>query len=197
VCVSAYLETAAIPSRGEINKALAVLYPRLMQAIEAGDREAAAGLADLPKAVRAELDRLTPGGIPTPLQIRDPQDGIERAKQLLGCCLAGAEIVPGRKRPDNRRSRPTLKLLPRFAQARGFPPQDPETLLGRSLAEYYRSLNGGRFPRAWAHDQSKAWSPFERLVDHVLRGCGDSRVNTLKLVRRTLDQMRDAELSTI
>jgi hypothetical protein len=49
VCVSAYLETAAIPSRGEINKALAVLYPRLMQAIEAGDREAAAGLAIYPR----------------------------------------------------------------------------------------------------------------------------------------------------
>jgi hypothetical protein len=198
VCVRAYLEMARIPSRGEIDTATRVLYRRLLLAIEANDRDAAAAASEnMPEAARAELDRLTPGGIPTPMQIRDPQHGIEKAKELLGCCLAGAKIVPGRKRPNNQRSRPTLKLLPRFTQARGFPPQEPEMLLVRALAEYYRSLNGGRFPRAWAHDQSKAWSPFERLVDDVLRGCGDSRVNTLKLVRRTLDEMRDAELSPI
>jgi hypothetical protein len=198
VCLRAYLETADIPSRGEINKAVAVLYRRLLQAIEADDRDAAAtALEKLSEAVRAELHRLTPGGIPIPMQIRDPQHGIERAKELLGCCLAGAEIVPGRKRPDDRRSRPTLKLLPRFTQARGFPPQEAEMLLVRALAEYYRSLNGGRFPRAWAHDRLKALSPFERLVGHVLRCCGAAGVNPLNLVRRALEGIRDAELSTI
>jgi hypothetical protein len=100
VCLRAYLETADIPSRGEINKAVAVLYRGLLQAIEADDRDAAAtALEKLSEAVRAELHRLTPGGIPIPMQIRDPQHGIERAKELLGC-------LPRRRRDRARPQAP-------------------------------------------------------------------------------------------
>ena len=198
VCVSAYLEMARDPSAGEINAATRVLYRRLVKAIKANDWDAAAvALEKVPEPIRAKLDRLTPGGIPTPIQIRDPEHGIERAKELLGCCVAGAEIVPGRKRPNDQRSRPTVKLLPRFKQGRGFPRQEAERLLVRSLAEYYRSLHGGDFPRSCAHDGSKDRSPFERLVGQVLQGCGASRVSTLKLVRRALDEMRYAEIPPI
>src|SRR5712671_6279177 len=93
MCARAYLEAAGIPSRGEIKKAIGVLYRRLMLAIEAGDRVAAEEASGkMSEAVRAQLDRLTPLGIPTPMQLRDPQRGIEWAKELLGCCVAGAEI---------------------------------------------------------------------------------------------------------
>jgi hypothetical protein len=101
--------------------------------------------------------------------------------------------VLGRKRPNDRRSRPTLKLLPRFKQGRGSPRQEAEMLLVRSLAEYYRSLNNGRFPLSCAHGRSRKSSPFERLVGQVLRRCGASGVNTLKLVRRALNEIRRAE----
>jgi hypothetical protein len=195
VYVGAYLEMAREPSAGELNTATKALYRGLWKAIEAADRNAAAtALEKVPEAIRAKLDRLTPGGIPTPMQIRDPQHGIQRAKELLGCCVAGAEIVPGRKRANGRRSRPTLKLLLRFKQWRGFPRQEAERMLARSLAEYYRNLHGGDFPRSCAHDASKDCSPFERLVGQVLQCCGASKVSALNLVRRALDEMRDAEL---
>jgi hypothetical protein len=52
-----------------------------VKAIEADDWDAAAvALEKVPEAIRAELDRLTPGGIPTPVQIREPQHGIKRTK---------------------------------------------------------------------------------------------------------------------
>jgi hypothetical protein len=57
-------------------------------------------------------------------------------------------------------------------------------MLVRALAEYYRSLHNGRFPRSWTRDPAKQWSPFERLVGHVLRGCGVSGISPLDLVRR-------------
>ena len=191
-----YIRLASIPSKGEIRAAAEILYRHLLKAIEAYDLEAAAAAAEeMPEAIRAELDRLTPGGIPTPLQIRDPQYGMERAKDLLGCCVAGGEIVPGPLQPNGRHSRHTVKLLSRVKQGRGFPRQDAETMLVRSLAEYYRSFNGGKFPRSCAHGRSKPPSPFERLVDQVLRPCGARGVNTFKLVRRALNEIRDAELS--
>jgi hypothetical protein len=65
-------------------------------------------------------------------------------------------------------------------------------MLVRALAEYWRSLNG-RFPRSCAHDADTYMRPFERLVDQVLRRCDAPGVNTLALVRRTLDEMRNAE----
>ena len=195
-CVRAF-EMAQVPSRGEIEGAAAALHPRLMNAIEAADLDAAASaLEAMPDAVRTELDRLTPGGIPSPAQLRDPQLGLERAMELFGCCVAGAEIVPGRKRPNGRRSRARFKLLPRFKQGRGFPRQEAEMLLVRSLAEAWRSWNGGRFPRSCAHDRSTTMSPFERLVEAVLRACGVSGVNALRLVRRALDEIRKAEAGT-
>jgi hypothetical protein len=194
-CLRAYLEMAQIPSRGELNIAAGALYRAVMKAIEAGDAEAAArALERMPPGLRAELDRLTPGGIPSPAQIRDPQQGLERAKELLGCWIAGGKIVPGRKRRNGRGSRPTLELAHRFQQRPGFPRQEAEMLLVRSLAECWRSWNGGRFPRSWAHDGSAARSPFERQIPELLRGCGVSGVNALKLVRRALDEIRRAEL---
>ena len=196
-CARAYLEMAQVPSRGELNIAARALHRAVMKAIVAGDTGAAAlSLERMPPAMRAELSRLTPGGIPSPAQIRDPTQGLERAKELLGCCAAGAEIVSGRKRANGRYSRRTLKLLPRFRQRRGFPRQEAEMLLVRALAEYRRGLKGGRFPRSWAHDRSAAMSPFERLVEAVLRACGAPGVNTLKLVRRALDEIRRAEAGT-
>jgi len=192
-CVSAYLETGHDPSAGEMHASIKVLYRGLMQAIEADDLEAAAmALETVPEPIRRKLDRRTPGGIPTPQQIRDPRNGREKAKELLGCCVMGADIVPGRKRPNDRRSRPRVKVLPRFKQGRGYPRQDAEAILVRALAEAWRSLNG-RFPRSCAHDADTYMRPFERLVDEVLRRCGAPGVNTLALVRRTLDEMRDAE----
>jgi hypothetical protein len=191
-CVRAYLETGYDPSAGEMHAATKVLYRGLMQAIEAGDLEAAAmALESVPEPIRRKLDRRTPGGIPTPEQIRHPELRAEGAKELLGCCVMGADIVPGRQRP-NHRSRPRVAVLLRFKQKRGYPRQDAEAMLVRALAEYWRSLNG-RFPRSCTRDPGKRMSPFERLVDEVLRRCGASGVTTLTLVRRTLDEMRDAE----
>src|SRR5229473_3190479 len=84
VRVRAYLEMAHDPSVGEINAAAGVLYPQLMKAIEADDQDAAAmALAEVPETIRVKLHRLTPGGIPTPIQIRHLQHGIEKAKELL------------------------------------------------------------------------------------------------------------------
>jgi hypothetical protein len=194
VRIRAYLEMARDPSGGEINAAAELLHRQLVKAIEADDWDAAAvALEKVPEPIRAELDRLTPGGIPTPDPLHDPQYGIERAKELLGCCIAGAEIVPGRERANGRRSRPSLQLRPRFKQARGFPRQEAEAMLVRALAEYYRSLHNGRFPRSWTRDPAKQWSPFECLVGHVLRGCGVSGISPLDLVRRALNEIRDAE----
>jgi hypothetical protein len=194
--VREYLRWASTPSRGEIGAAADVLYRQLWIAIAADDlKAAAAAAAVVPEAIRAELDRLTPGGIPTPLQILDPQHGRERAKELLADCIAGAEPGPGRRRPNGGRSRPRFKRLPRFKQNRGFPRQDGEMMLVRSLAEYYRSFNGGKFPRSGAHDRSRNPNPFERLVDQVLSLCRARGVNALKLVRRALDEIRDCELA--
>ncbi len=165
-----------------------------MKAIEADDWDAVAvALEKVPEPTRAKLDRLTPGGIPTPVQIREPQHGIERTRELLSCYAIRAEIVPGRERANGRRSRPSLQLRPRFKQARGFPRQEAEAMLVRALAEYYRRLHNSRFPRSWTRDPAKQWSPFERLVGHVLRGCGASGISPLDLVRRTLNEIRDAE----
>ena len=194
--VREYLRWASTPSRGEIGAAADVLYRPLSMAIEADDLEAAAAAAAaMPEAIRAELDRLTPGGIPTPLQILDPQHGMERAKELLADCRAGAEPRTGRLRPNGGRSRSRFIDLPRFKQNRGFPRQDAEMMLVRSLAEYYRSFNGGKFPRSGAHDRSRKLNPFERLMDQVLSLCRARGVNALKLVRRALDEIRDCELA--
>jgi len=192
-----YLEMALVPSKAQINSACAVLHRRLMRAIEAGDREeAAVALENMPEAIRAELDRLTPRGIPTPGQIRDPKHGIEWAKDLLGCCVAGGKIVQGRRRQDDRRSCPTVEPVPPFKNSCGYPRQEAEMTAVRALAEWYRPLNNGEFPRSWAHDSSKEWSRFERLVGHCFRCCGASGVNVPNLVRRVLDEIRYAELST-
>jgi hypothetical protein len=199
--VRCYLEMAQRPSRGEVNSAAVELHCRLYRAIlyknpDAATEalEAGAGaLEEVPQPIRDELDRLTPDGIPTPAQLRDPQQGIEKARELLGCCVRGGEIVPGRKRPGGRNSRPKIRLLPRFKQGRGFPRQEAEALLVRSLAEYWRGFNNGGFPRSWARDLSKPQSPFERLVVGALRRCGVSGVDALGLVRRILNDIRDAE----
>jgi hypothetical protein len=192
--VRCYLEMAMTPSRGQLNAAAVELHRLVSKAILDNDRDdAAAALEQVPKPIRDELDRLTPGGIPTAAQLRDPQHGIETAKELLGCCVRGAEIVPGRKRPGGRHSRPRAKLLPRFKQGRGFPRQEAETMLVRSLAEYCRGLHNGRFPRSCAHHRGQAMSRFERLVVAILQRCGVSGMDPLGLVRGVLTEIRDAE----
>jgi len=103
VRIRAYLEMARDPSGGEINAAAIVLYRRLWKAIEVDDWDAAAvALEKVPEAIRAELDRLTPGGIPTPDQLHDALHGIEQTKKLLNCYAIRAEVVLGRKRPNDR-----------------------------------------------------------------------------------------------
>src|ERR1700720_80734 len=119
-CVRAYLEFASSPSRGEVGRALTQLHNRLMAAIQLGDREgAAAALEQTPERLLDDLRRRFPGQIPSPEDIRRSLRGINLAKDFLGFCVSAAEIVPGRRRPSGRQSRPTLRILPRYKQRRG------------------------------------------------------------------------------
>ena len=93
----------------------------MARAIADDDAKAAASAAEkILQPIRAKLERLTPGGIPTPVQLQDdPQHWMEKAKELLGCCIMGAEIVPARRRANGCQSRPKLKILPRFSRSWG------------------------------------------------------------------------------
>jgi hypothetical protein len=74
------------------------LHDRLTPPIEAHDGERAAeAFEQTPGGVLAELQRHFPG-IPSADDLRRPDRGIECAKDLLGCCVSGADIVPGRRR---------------------------------------------------------------------------------------------------
>ena len=187
----AYVELASRPSLGELGIELKRLHDSLIRAIEALDLErAAAALEQTPRRVVEELRRRVPGGISSPDDLRRPGCGIECAKDLLGWCVSGAEIVPGRRRPNGRRSRSTLRILPHFRQRRGYPRQEAEMMLVRSLGEFFYNRDG-KFPGLASHGGRFAPNagPFAYLVGSVLDRCGVSGVNPIKLVQRCLSEL--------
>jgi hypothetical protein len=187
----AYLELASITSKGELSLALKRLHDCLIPAIETRDRERAArALEQTPENVVSELRRRFPGKVPSPEDIRQPSLSFECAKVLLGSCVRGAEIVPGRRRPGGRQSRPTLKIIPLYKQRRGRPPQEAEMMLVRSLGEYFYNRDK-KFPGLLSHGGGFApdAGPFARLVAAVLVRCGANSVNPIKLVQRCLAEL--------
>jgi hypothetical protein len=190
-CARAYVEMASRPSQGELGQALKQLHDRLIRAVEANDPERAArALEELPHHIRAELSCLPPAGIPSPDDIRNVRSGIGTARDLLGMCASGADIVPGRRRPSGRRSRPTLRILPRYQQRRGHPRHEAERLLVRSLLEFFYNRDG-KFPGLTSHGGNYAQSagPFAHLVVSTLARCGVKSVNAVKLIQRCLAEL--------
>ena len=188
-CARAYLGFASIPSRGELGLGLRQLHDRLTPAIKAHDGERAAeAFEQTPGGVLAELQRHFPG-IPSADDLRRPDRGIECAKDLLGCCVSGADIVPGRRRPGGRQSPPGLRILPRYRQRRGYPPQEAEMMLVRSLGEYFYNRKG-KFPGLASHGGRFAPKAghFAHLVTAILDRCGVN-VNAVKLLRRCLREI--------
>lgn len=189
--VRAFAEQALVPSNGEMGIALKKLHDRLIVAIHFSDRErAATAIEQTPKAVLDELRRRSPSPLPAPQDIRDCLRGIDLAKEMLGCCISGAMIVPGRRRPDGRRSRPTLRILPRYRQRRGHPRHEAERTLVRSLGEYFYNRQGN-FPGLKSHGGSfdPDAGPFARVVADILARCGVSSVNEIKLIQRCLCEL--------
>jgi hypothetical protein len=194
-CVRAYLEEVSRPSQGELSLALRRLYDRLIPAIESHDMEPAArALEQTPSHVLAEFCRRSPSKIPSADDLRQAGRGIDFAKDLLGMCISGAEIVPGRRRPNGKRSRPRLKVLPRYNQSRGYPRQQAEMMLVRSLGEFFYNRNG-KFPGLTSHGGRFApdAGPFAHIVASILNRCGVYGIDPIKLVRRCLAELPKAD----
>jgi hypothetical protein len=115
---------------------------------------------------------------------------MQKARDLLGTCVRGAAIVPGRRRPNGRRSRPTLRILPRYLQRRGQPRHEAESLLVRSLLEFFYNRDG-KFPGLTSHGGYFApdAGPFAHLVASILEQCGIKSINSTKLIQRCLSEL--------
>jgi hypothetical protein len=116
-----------------------------------------------------------------PESILDFTTPAEVLQHLQGLCWRGAKVIPGRKRRDGTRSAARLRWLPvQPSAAPGRPADTAERQFCMVLDEIYFEATAGR----GSYWNPECPSPFEQLVETVLRACRPHVVGVRDLVRR-------------
>ncbi len=178
--VRSFLEDVIRLDKGQIRSAIISLSKCINRALEgkAGAAEEAAiefsALPDEAKKVLKYNANRTGKSVPPPEDIRDPEKRHDALIFLFSCCVRGATIKEGRKRGEEKRSRPTLQAdyFPSVSRGRA-PYTGGEILLCASIGQLYLDLTGRMPHRTRDQDRGPCTrdqdrGPFVALMAEVI-----------------------------